>query len=32
VVHVSAKGCSVCHGVGGGEGDESKGEKAAATA
>jgi hypothetical protein len=32
VVHVSAKGCSVRCGVGGGEGDEGKGEKVAATA
>jgi hypothetical protein len=31
-VVLSAKGCSVGHGVGGGEGDEAKGEKVAATA
>jgi hypothetical protein len=32
VVHVSAKGCSVRHGVGGGEGDDGDGEKAVAAA
>jgi hypothetical protein len=33
VAHVSAKGCSVRHGVGGGgEGDEGDGEKAVAAA
>jgi hypothetical protein len=29
VVHISAKGCSVHRGVGGGEGGEGEGEKAA---
>jgi hypothetical protein len=32
VARVSAKGCSVGHGVGGGEGDEGEGEKVAAAA
>jgi hypothetical protein len=32
VTHVSAKGCSVDRGVGGGEGDESEGDKVAAAA
>jgi hypothetical protein len=32
VARVSAKGCSVGHGVGGGEGDEGVGEKVAVAA
>jgi hypothetical protein len=32
VARVSMKGCSVCRGVGGGEGDEGEEEKAAAAA
>jgi hypothetical protein len=31
VACVSVKGCIVCRGVGGGEGDEGEGEKAAPT-
>jgi hypothetical protein len=32
VAHVSAKGCSMGRGVGGGEGGEGEGEKVATTA
>jgi hypothetical protein len=30
VARFTWKGCSVCHGMGGGEGDEGEGEKVAA--